>query len=453
LTSALLLFLAASGDLEAAERALAEGRPADALALLGDLADAKDADARTLAAAGRAHLALGDAATATDPLLRASDLAPKDAALARDAAEACWRAAIADGGVLAQAYLEDARRVLGRTDEPLLLGRVLEALGRPGEAAAAYARAVDAAEPTRGEALEGRARCLAALGEARAAREAYGEALEAAIARGDLGAAYRTAFEAARTGRLLSWLDTRIADAPDDLRLRRYRGFARARALLYREAADDLRVVASAAPHDADARRELARVLLHLFHKDRAPEHLAEAESLALALVQHDPADAEARRALLYAARQRHDRNEWDRALELLRTLYEADPLDVEATLNFGAVARRLGRDGEARAAYERGLEAHPRDPDLMNDYAIFLDGLGDRAGAVRLWEAALRADPHDLNALENLYTDAWERRDAQAVAALVARGLEAAARREGPADRWRWFRDRGVLAEDGARR
>jgi hypothetical protein len=80
---------------------------------------------------------------------------------------------------------------------------------------------------------------------------------------------------------------------------------------------------------------------------------------------------------------------------------------------------------------------------------------MGEEAEAIRLWERVLEEDPRDLNALENLFTKAWERGDAAAVDAYLGRGLEAA-RASGDArllDRWRWFRDRRIWAPSGAGR
>ena len=87
-----------------------------------------------------------------------------------------------------------------------------------------------------------------------------------------------------------------------------------------------------------------------------------------------------------------------------------------------------------------------------MNDLGIVLDGRGDRAGAVKLWEAVLEEDPEDKNALENLFTDAWERGDEEAVEEYLRRGTEMAKRLGNPnlEARWRWFRDRTTWVPAG---
>ena len=80
-SSLVVVLLLGTGDLDAAERALAAGKAEEALALLGDLADGNDAPGRALKVLGRAHLALTQYESAVDPLLRASDSFPKDTGL------------------------------------------------------------------------------------------------------------------------------------------------------------------------------------------------------------------------------------------------------------------------------------------------------------------------------------------------------------------------------------
>ena len=61
------------------------------------------------------------------------------------------------------------------------------------------------------------------------------------------------------------------------------------------------------------------------------------------------------------------------------------------------------------------------------------------------MWERVLEIAPDDLNALENLFTKAWERGDEVRMAEYLARGLElsAAGPNAGLARRWAWFRNR----------
>jgi Flp pilus assembly protein TadD len=95
-------------------------------------------------------------------------------------------------------------------------------------------------------------------------------------------------------------------------------------------------------------------------------------------------------------------------------------------------------------------LEVSPDDPTALTDYGILLDGLGDRAGARASWEKVLAAEPSNLDALENLFTDAWERGDTVAAREYARRGLEAARAANGPEGRWQWFADRLLWAPRG---
>jgi len=437
LTSLLVLLLLA-GDLAAAEKALAAGRPAEALRLLGDLAEADEPAVAALVVSGRAYLALRQYPAAVEPLMQASDERPKDKVLARDAAQACRGAA---KGTYRTLYLADARRLAERAGDATLLADLAYEAGDL-EDALARLRALEDKDETRLHRLNRIADGLRRLGKTDEASQAYAAALEEALRMGDLRAAYRVAFAGGHRGRFLSWLDARIAEK-DDARLRLYRGYVRSAALMFAEAIEDLRAALKERPDDLEVKDLLSHALLQHGIRTQAPGEVEESEKLAREVLAGDPAHQRAWDRLVWIAAHYWFNGRIERSYAVLRDLHRSDPTDINAGLNFGAMARRLGHLEEARAAYEGLLEVSEEDPDVLNDLAILLDGMGDRAAAVALWERTLKEEPDNLNALENLFTHTWERGASAAAREYLRRGLEAARRRNGPVDRWLWFQDR----------
>jgi len=444
LVSALLLLLLA-GDLAGAERALQAGEPERALELLGDLADADSVDPRVYAVQGRALLAMGEPRGAVEPLLRASDALPEDKALARDAAMACWRSA---DGAHARLYLEDARRMARRTGDGLLVADLDYAAADYEQALAGY-RALEPSPEQRLVVLDRIAECLRRLGREPEAKQAFGDVLEEALARGDLAMAYRAAFAADRAGRLLSWLDAKIKAEPENVEAHLYRGYARSEALMFAEAIDDLRFALERRPQ-LEIKDRLAHVLLQQGVRAQDPALVAEAERLSQEVLDEQPSNQAAWERLDWSAGTHAVNGDVQRAYELLSDLHRRDPEDVRTGLNLCAMARRLGHYEEARGVFEGLLEVSPDDPDVLNDYAILLDGMGDHQQAVALWEKALADEPDNLNALENLFTHHWERGDRAETKEFLERGLEAARAQSGPVARWLWFADRMAWAPAG---
>jgi tetratricopeptide (TPR) repeat protein len=443
--ASLLVMLLLAGDLAAAQKALAAGRPAEALRLLGDLADGDDPPTDALVVQGRAHLALREYQAAVEPLMRASDARQADKALARDAAWACRGAA---QGMYRMLYLADARRLAERAGEKALLADLAFETGEFERALAAL-RVLEDKEETRLHRLTRIADCLLKLGKADEASKAYADALDEALRRDDLRAAYRLAFAGGQRGRFLAWLDGRIAEK-DDPRLRRYRGYVRSAALMFAEAIEDLRAVLEQRPDDLEVKDLLSDALLQHGIRIQDPGEVEEAETLAREVLAGDRVHQRAWDRLVWIAAHYWVNGRIEQSYTVLRDLHAYDPTDLNAGLNFGAMARRLGRYDEAQAAYERLLEVSEEDPDVMNDLAILRDGMGDRAGAVALWERVLNEEPDNLNALENLFTHTWERGEGAAAREYLRRGLEAARRRNGPVDRWLWFQDRLLIAPVG---
>ena len=370
-SSLVVTLLLGAGDLDAAERALAAGKAEEALALLGDLAEGDGASSRALKILGRAHLALTHYESAVDPLLRASDSFPQDTPLARDAATACYQAALFGGGMSARAYLEDARRLAGRAASPLLMGDILLALRRYEGALPHFQEAAES-EADRLDALRGRAACLRGLGREGDAKKASRDVLEEALKREDLPTAYTSAFHAGAGGRLLQWLDERITKSPGDQRLRRYRGFARFNLLLYIEAAEDLRSVVKAAPHDIAAKSALAAALYRAFAESQKEEFFAEAVALSRDVLTRDPGHRESRNNLVWSARRHFDEDNLGASADLLRFLHASDPEDVEVSLNLAAILRRVHAYDEAEKALRGALEVYPDDPDVLALFAEF---------------------------------------------------------------------------------
>ncbi len=283
--TSLLVLLLLAGDLAAAQKALAAGRPADALRLLGDLAEAADPPADVLIVQGRAYLALREYQAAVEPLMRASDLRPEDRDLARDAARACWGAA---QGTYRALYLADARRLAERAGDDAMLADLAYEAGDLEDALARY-RARKDEEATRLHRLTRIADCLRQLGRAEEAAPAYAAALDEALRRDDLRAAYRLAFAGGQRGRFLSWLDRKIAEK-DDPRLRLFRGYVRAAALMFSEAIEDLRRALQARPNDLEIKDQLSHALLQHGIRTQDAGEIEESEKLARAILAADPA-------------------------------------------------------------------------------------------------------------------------------------------------------------------
>ncbi|HEX5136820.1 MAG TPA: tetratricopeptide repeat protein [Planctomycetota bacterium] len=439
--TALLLLLLFAGDLDAAEKALAAGKPEDAIEKLGDLADAKSADPRVYAVLGRAYLQLGDPQAAVEPLVRASEKLPEDKALARDAAIACYRSA---QGAYGRLYLEDAKRLATRAGDDAFLAEI-EYLREDYEAALALYRKVDGAA-----ALTRVAECLKLLGRADEAKEAYGKALEAALSEGNLESAFSDAFSAGRGGRFVAWLDERIKANPDDLKARYYRGFARVQLAMYPEAIEDLRFFLAKEPNAVAARDQLSLALVQNGFRLQDKAMIGEAGELARQVLDADPGNRGAWERLRYIAGYWWQNGNVQGIYDVMKDLHARDPEDAAAAVDFAMAARRLGHYDEARQAYEGILKDAPDDPTALVDIGILLDGQGDRAGARARWEKVLAAEPANLDALENLFTDAWERGDTVAARDYARRGLEAAKAANGPVSRWEWFADRLLWAPRG---
>ena len=437
------LLLLLSGDLAAAEKALAAGDPARAIELIGDLADADDADVRALLVLGRAYNAQRDYEAAVEPLLRAIERRPADKTVARDAAWACWGAS-RTAGSFARAYLEDGLRYARVAGDARMVAAIIYDMGDYADALAAY-RGLPDDEQRRLDDRTRIAHCLAALGKEPESRVAYGEALDEAIRVENLDSAFRIAFRAKRTGQLLAWLGKRIDAEPENVELRLYRGYAREGLGMWKETADDLRVALRLAPRHVDARRRLARALVYYGTREQQPEAVAEAERHARAALKDDSTDRIAFDTMRWLAGWAWANRNVEKSYTLLKLLHDIDPEARDTALNFCAMARRLGRYKEAEAAFLVLLEVDEEDNDVINDLAILKDGMGEEAEAIRLWERALAIAPADLNALENLFTKAWENGDAERCRGYLERGLVASAEADNATlhARWIWFRDR----------
>jgi len=427
--------------LNAAQAAYDAGKYADAIDLLGDLPYGEDAPQRALVIAGRAQLALGRPEGAISSLLRASDHEPTDTALARDAALACYRSA---SGPFARAYLEDAQRYAERSGDALLQADVAYALGDLAGALERY-RALKPAEDLKLAVLQRIADCEQQLGNEKEARDAWRAVLEEALARGDLRSAYRAAESGQANGRLLAWLDEHLTQRPEDSEARLYRGYARARAQLYVEAAEDLRAVLAAGRDAPSIRGRLAFCLVRQGMRAQDMKMMREGVRVGLETLEQAPMQEEAWAELQIVAWYAWRNNDVPFAYEVLKAMHEHAPDDYDVGLNYAAMARRLDHPDESRAVYDRLLEENPGDPSVTNDYGILEDGLGNRGKAIELWSRALEEDPRNLDSLENLFTAAWETGDTARAKELGARGLEVATSRgdQPLIDRWHWFLDR----------
>lgn len=455
-----MIVLLLGGDLDAAEKALEANKPREAIRLVGDLARGDDARANWIV--GRAYYALKEYEAAVEPLMTASDAKPDDKNIALFAAYACWGSARANRD-FARVYLVDALRMAKRSKNTKVIAEIMEASGDYEGALAHYGK-LEATPAV----LRRIAECYAQLGRRDDAKKTWNKILLDAISRRDLQAAYDASGreQADNPGPLLQWLDKEIESRKDPVWYRLYRGFTYADMQLFAKAIPDLRYAASKMPDADSVAQRLTVCLARTAVSERRDELLAESEAIARRLLEKNPRDGQAWRAIGVLGWWAWANRKPEKVYEYNKLLVGLDPGDHpdyanikeawrRAAFNFAAYARRLGHYDESRATYETLLEQDPGDSAALNDLAILVDGMGNEAEAIRLWKRTLEIDKTNMNALENLLTKAWERGDRNAIERYLARGLalaRAAARdalerdrkaAQGILRRWQWFEDR----------
>jgi superkiller protein 3 len=81
-------------------------------------------------------------------------------------------------------------------------------------------------------------------------------------------------------------------------------------------------------------------------------------------------------------------------AVECFTAATASDPRDEKAQLNLGISLDRLGRLDEAEVALERARELNPTSPDILNNLGRVKMSKRDFAGALTVFEAAVKGDP-----------------------------------------------------------
>jgi Flp pilus assembly protein TadD len=161
----------------------------------------------------------------------------------------------------------------------------------------------------------------------------------------------------------------------------------------YEEALPYLSEAARIQPANATAHNNLAVSLLVVERFDEAIRELR--ESLKL-----DPAYVNARFNLARALTARGDAAG---ALAEFQTYLQAVPDDVQAHEFTARIYVSLGRMAEALPHFRRAATLAPNDSGLATNLGVALAMTGDLPGAVAAFESALRADPANQAARDNL--------------------------------------------------
>lgn len=203
---------------------------------------------------------------------------------------------------------------------------------------------------------------------------------------------------------------------PEDPELRYYRGAVRFHLGDPEGALHDLSVALAAPATATRARSYQARALLRLGRDGEA------FELLARLLDDPDAPLRETLEGLIGVAVARARRREFSEALEAYDLVLQRDESNYWAHLGRPLCLRSLGDLQSAALAYEAGIEHHPDEPQLLNDYALLLQASGDTVRAMEMFERAIAGGSADAG--ENLGMRAWRRGDVAAANRFFARTL-----------------------------
>jgi predicted O-linked N-acetylglucosamine transferase (SPINDLY family) len=168
-----------------------------------------------------------------------------------------------------------------------------------------------------------------------------------------------------------------------------------------REGCGEVDLARTAYARALELRPEFPEALNNLAVLRRAAGEIDEAETLLRKAVSQNPAFGAA--AVNLAALLTGERQDPRGAVEILRAAIEALPADAGLRFELGLTYTRLGRPGDARAAYEDAIRLDPCHADALTNLGVLHFDASAYAEAEDCYRRALAVRPEQVEAWNNL--------------------------------------------------
>lgn len=154
-------------------------------------------------------------------------------------------------------------------------------------------------------------------------------------------------------------------------------------------------------------------------------QDLAKAEKYCMKALALDPNNAKAESILSWIVGRTLQQGDRQGAIEITKRILKAQPKNGKQWGVLGSFYKNMRRLRDARAAYQKGVEFAPKDPEVLCGAAMVLNDLREYDDAEKLWKRALAENPKHVLSLMNLgYRCRMAGRDKEA-AGLFSRVLE----------------------------
>lgn len=177
----------------------------------------------------------------------------------------------------------------------------------------------------------------------------------------------------------------RVSNDQEQVRIYLVEGELLRKAEKYQEALDFLSEKVELMPEDTSLRYARALVAEKLSHLELTEQDL-------LLIIEREPSNAQALNALGYTLADRTQR--YDEALKYIERALAVQPEDAAIIDSMGWVQYRLGNHEEAIGHLRRAMELI-KDPEIAAHLGEVLWDMGNRTGAIEVWEKALEDHPN----------------------------------------------------------
>jgi tetratricopeptide (TPR) repeat protein len=144
---------------------------------------------------------------------------------------------------------------------------------------------------------------------------------------------------------------------------------------------------------------------------------------------------------------------EYDKAIEIYKTVLDQEPRDAGLLFRMGETYRRKGDLNNAIEMFRQSAQAAPNDAAPLLQLGLLLDGIGRREQSKPVYEQILKIDPGHAVALNNLaFIKAEEGVDLDQALTMAQRARQTQPNSDDIADTLGWVYIKKNLSDDAVR-